>query len=142
MLDARLNMVLAGITAIVLALSPAFAQNTTFNAELKGASEVPPTDSTGSGKAQVTVDTGTKKISWMVTFNGLAGNPIAAHFHGPAAPGENAGIVIDISANLRSGSANVSDQQIADLQAGKWYINIHTAKFPNGEIRGQIQSAP
>jgi hypothetical protein len=30
---------------------------------------------------------------------------------------------------------------MADLQAGKWYLNIHTAKFPNGEIRGQVEPA-
>ncbi len=142
MLSPRSHLALAGLTGVLLAISSAFAQNMTFNAQLKGASEVPPTDSAGTGNAQVTVDTGDKKISWTMTFSGLTGNPTAAHFHGPAGPGENAPPVIDISGNIRSGSADVTDQQLADLQAGKLYVNIHTAKFPDGEIRGQVQTAP
>ena len=108
---------------------------------MKGSSEVPPTDSAASGSADVTLDTNTKKLSWTVSSSSLSGEATAAHFHGPAAPGANADPVVDISATLAKGSADVSDQQLADLQAGKWYINIHTAKFPDGEIRGQVEKA-
>jgi hypothetical protein len=74
-----------------------------------------------------------------VSSSGLTSEPTAAHFRGPAAPGANADPVLDISAALSKGSADLNDQQLADLQARKWYINIHTAKFPNGEIRGQVE---
>jgi hypothetical protein len=57
---------------------------------------------------------------------------------GPAV-GENADPVVDISASVASGSADITDQQLADLQAGKLYLNIHTQKFPDGEIRGQLE---
>jgi hypothetical protein len=110
-----------------------------FKADLKAASEVPPTNSTAAGAADITVDTATKKLSWIVTSSGLTGDATAAHFHGPAAPTENADPVVDISASLASGSADLTDQQLADLQAGKWYLNIHTEKFPDGEIRGQVE---
>ncbi|MRX36363.1 MULTISPECIES: CHRD domain-containing protein [Aminobacter] len=122
--------------------SPMYAETLKFKADLKAASEVPPADSSGTGSADVTVDTTTKKLSLTVTSSGLTGDATAAHFHGPAAAGENADPVVDISAAVASGTADITDQQLADLQAGKWYLNIHTQKFPDGEIRGQVEKAP
>ena len=63
-----------------------------------------------------------------------------AHFHGPAAPGANAPPIIvvkDLPSPMK-GTATLTDAQIADLQAGKWYFNIHTSAHPGGEIRGQL----
>jgi hypothetical protein len=108
---------------------------------MKGASEVPPTNSVGNGNAMVTLDTASKTLAWKITYSGLTGDATAAHFHGPAAPGANAGPVVDISGKIAEGSATLTDPQMADLQAGKWYLNIHTAKFPDGEIRGQVEPA-
>ena len=134
--------VLTGVAlAAILAWTPVLAETMKFKADLKGASEVPPTDSAGSGSADVTVDTDTKKLSWTINYSGLSGDAAAAHFHGPAAAGENAGPAVDISAAIMAGSADITDQLLADLQAGKWYVNIHTAKFPDGEIRGQLEKA-
>ncbi|MBB6469884.1 hypothetical protein HNQ96_005778 [Aminobacter lissarensis] len=125
----------------LLAVTPSLSETMKFKADLKAASEVPPTDSAGTGTAEVTVDSATKKLSWTVTSTGLSGDATAAHFHGPAAAGENADPVVDISSSVPSGSADLTDQQMADLQAGKWYLNIHTQKFPDGEIRGQVEKA-
>ncbi|MBC8038876.1 MAG: CHRD domain-containing protein [Rhizobiales bacterium] len=118
--------------------SPVLAEMLDFKTELKGTAEVPPNDSAATGTADVKVDTAAKQISWTITHSGLSGDATAGHFHGPAAPGENAGPVIDISGKIESGSADLTDAQLADLQAGKLYLNIHTAKFPDGEIRGQL----
>jgi hypothetical protein len=138
----RTNSILAGLaTALMMVSAPAFSETMTFKADMKGSSEVPPTDSAATGSADVTLDTATKKLSWTVTSTGLSGEATAAHFHGPAAPGASADPVVDISAAIAKGSADISDQQLADLQAGKWYLNIHTEKFPNGEIRGQVEMA-
>ncbi len=41
-----------------------------------------------------------------------------------------------------SGTASMTDAQIADLEAGKWYVNIHTAAHPGGEVRGQLKREP
>jgi CHRD domain-containing protein len=115
-----------------------FAASVKYRADMKGSKEVPPTNSSGSGKANITYDTKSKKLSWVVTYSGLSGEPTAAHFHGPAAPGKSAGPVVDISGDIKKGSAELTPDQAADLGAGKWYLNIHTEKFPDGEIRGQV----
>ncbi len=72
---------------------------------------------------------------------GLSGPATAAHFHGPAAAGANAGVVVPIGNNPPSpttGSATLTDDQIKDLEAGKWYANVHTEANKGGEIRGQM----
>ena len=133
------HLIFAGVIAGFALVSSASAETVTFKADLKGATEVPPTGSMGTATAQVVVDTATKKLSWTIVYAGLTGDPKAAHFHGPAGSGQNAPPVVNISAKIQSGSADLTDQQLADLQAGMWYVNIHTAKFPNGEIRGQVE---
>ena len=65
-----------------------------YVADLKGASEVPPTDSKGTGKVDATSDAASKKRTWTITYSGLTGDAVAAHFHGPAAPGANAAPVV------------------------------------------------
>ena len=133
------TLALAAAITASLAVAPVSAEMLTFKADLKAASEVPPTDSTATGTATVDVDTATKELKWTIQYSGLTGDATAAHFHGPAAVGENAGPAVDISGKIESGSATLTDAQLADLQAGKLYINIHTAKFPDGEIRGQVE---
>ena len=129
---------LALATTVVL-VGPAFAEK--FKAVLDGKSEVPPTTSTATGTADIDYDPATKKISWKLTYSGLSGAPKAAHFHGPAEPGKNGGVVVAIpnaTSSPAEGSATLTDAQAADLQAGKLYVNVHTEANPGGEIRGQV----
>ena len=133
-------------TAAVLALSamPAYAEMLKFTADLTAASEVPPTDSTGTGKVDATLDTDSKVFTWTVTYEGLSGDATGAHFHGPAAADANADPVVPLADPLASpinGNATLTDEQITQLQGGSWYFNLHTAKFPDGEIRGQVMAA-
>jgi hypothetical protein len=112
-----------------------------YKIALKSANEVPPNTSAGSGTADVTFDPQTKKLTWKVTYSGLTGPATAAHFHGPAEPGKNAGVVIpiqNIATSPAEGSATLTDPQAADLMAGRYYVNVHTAANPGGEIRGQV----
>ncbi|RUV98801.1 CHRD domain-containing protein, partial [Mesorhizobium sp. M1A.F.Ca.IN.020.03.1.1] len=97
----------------------------------------------GKETATFTFDTAKKKLSWNVKYSGLSGPATAAHIHGPAASGENAPPVIPFK-KLKSpikGSATLTDAQAADLEAGKYYVNVHTKANPDGEIRGQIEKA-
>jgi len=122
----------------------AVAETIGFKANLSGKNEVPPNTTTASGKADVSYDTVTKKLTWTVTFSGLTGPAIAAHFHGPADPKKNAGVAVLIGNNISSpakGSATLTDAQAADLMASRWYVNIHTVANKPGEIRGQVMKA-
>lgn len=134
------TLTLAMIGTVMLASSGlAQAEILTLKAEMTAAKEVPPAaDSKASGSATFTIDTETKKITWETTSRDLTGAATAAHIHGPAAEGENAGPLIDMSANIERGSADLTDAQLADVQAGRTYVNIHTEKYPDGEIRGQL----
>ena len=112
-----------------------------MKATLSGKSEVPPNTSAGTGTAELDYDAASKKLNWKVTYSGLSGPATAAHFHGPAEAGKNAGVAVAIpnaGTSPVSGSATLTDAQAADLVAGKYYINIHTAANPGGEIRGQV----
>ena len=94
--------------------------------------------------ATASLDTATKSLTWTVEYSGLSGPATAAHIHGPADPGANAGIVVPFTGNLASpikGSATLTDAQIAQLEAGKWYVNIHTEANKGGEICGQLVRA-
>ena len=122
----------------VFAAGPAFAEVLQFKATMDGKSESPPTDSAATATADIKIDTDAKTITWTTKSTGLTGAATAAHFHGPADPGANAKPEIDISKSIDQGTGPITDAQIADFSAGKIYVNIHTAKFPNGEIRGQV----
>jgi hypothetical protein len=138
-----LRSVVAGLSLVaLLAVAPAsFAASETYTAVLNTAAEVPPVDGKGSGMLTATYDTATKKLTYTVTYKELSGAAVAAHFHGPADAKSNAGVVVpvkEITPNQLKGEATLTDAQAADLQAGKWYFNIHTAANKGGEIRGQV----
>jgi hypothetical protein len=125
--------------AVIAFAGPAFAEK--MKATLDGKSEVPANTSAGKGTADIDYDAATKKLTWKLTYSGLSGPATAAHFHGPAAVGANAGVKVPITNATTSpveGSATLTDEQAADLIAGKYYVNVHTAANPGGEIRGQV----
>ena len=127
--------------AALLALTPAaFAATENYAADLKASAEVPANDSKGSGALTASYDTASKKLTYTVNYKDLSGPATAAHFHGPADAKANAGVVVPAkdAANPIKGEATLTDAQAADLQAGKWYFNIHTAANKGGEIRGQV----
>ena len=117
------------------------AEQINFKADL---APTPGVTSSGKGTATASLDTNTKTLTWTVDYSGLSGPATAAHIHGPADPGANAGIAVRFTGNLASpikGSATLTDAQIAQLEAGKWYVNIHTEANKPGEIRGQLVRA-
>jgi hypothetical protein len=132
---------IAGIALLVgLAGGTAQAEKVTLKADLKGSNEVPPNASPATGKAEATLDTATKELSWKVTYADLSGPAMGAHFHGPSEAGKNAGIALPFKTvqSPIEGTATLTDNQVADLLAGKWYANIHTGANPGGELRGQM----
>ena len=125
--------------AAITFAGPAFAEK--LKATLDGKSEVPANASAGTGTADLDYDAASKKLTWKLTYSGLSGPATAAHFHGPTEAGKNAGVAVAIPNATSSpveGSATLTDAQAADLLAGKYYVNVHTAANPGGEIRGQV----
>lgn len=98
--------------------------------------------SNGIGQAEVRFDAPSSTLSWVITYEGLSSMTTAAHFHGPARETGTAGVEVPITgANFQSGlvgSFILEPQQIADLEAGLWYVNVHTQNNAGGELRGQV----
>ncbi len=133
-----------GVSAALFAVSPAMAETVKMSATLEASQEVPPNDSTATGMVEATFDTDTKMLDWTIDYADLTGPASAAHFHGPAAAGENAPPMVPLSGDLASpvkGSATLTDEQAAALTDGKVYFNIHTAAHKDGEIRGQLEKS-
>jgi hypothetical protein len=135
----KTKTLLATLALGIAFAGPAFAEK--LKATLDGKSETPPNASTATGTADIDYDAASKKLTWKLTYSGLTGPATAAHFHGPAEAGKNAGVAVAIpnaTTSPNEGSATLTDAQAADLLAGKYYVNVHTAANPGGEIRGQV----
>jgi hypothetical protein len=134
-----------GGAALALLAAPVAAQTVNYTADLSGKNQNPAVQSDGTGALTASLDSKTKVLKWELRFWGLSGPATAAHFHGPADVKSNAGVVVPIAKagdlGPHAGQATLTDAQIADLNAGKWYVNVHTAKNAPGEIRGQVMKA-
>lgn len=141
----RRAALLAGVLLVAGCAAPGQGDGGTegFTAHLSGAQEVPPLSGGGGGGAHVVYDHRTQLIRWTVQFHGLSGPVTAAHFHGPAGPGQNAGVAVPFEGNLNAqplkGEARITPEQFGQLASGQWYVNLHTARHPQGEVRGQLR---
>jgi hypothetical protein len=138
----RRSLAIASIA--VLFAGTASAATVKFSTTLAATSEVPPSTSKGSGAATVSLDTATHEITYDVTFTGFASAATAAHIHGPAAAGKNAGVVVPLGNTPTSpihGTAKLTPEQEQQLTAGQYYVNVHTKNNPGGAIRGQLAAA-
>ena len=98
----------------------------------------------GTFAATVTKMGTTGTITWRLTFSKLTGQASAAHIH-IGATGRPGPVAVPLCGPCRSGvrrSATLQPAVLAALEAGRAYVNIHTARNPAGEIRGQIRAVP
>ena len=132
----------AMVAALAVVSFAARAETIKLKATLDAATEVPPKASSGTGTVTATLDTATEVFTYHIEFRDLTGPAVAAHFHGPAAVGVNAGPQVPIKTkpivSPIDGTATLTADQAKDLLDGKWYFNVHTAANPGGEIRGQV----
>lgn len=130
--------------------APATAPTQKFVATLSGAEQVPSVSSSATGTGTVVLNAAETQITVNMSFSGLTSNATGAHIHGAGVPGTNAGVLFDFSGVTPTATSGtipqqtfaISPSQVADLKAGLYYFNIHTANFGGGEIRGQVLLAP
>jgi hypothetical protein len=122
------------------------AEYTGNSLAMSGTQEVPVVTTSATGTIQAKYSQYSKNLTYTVTFSGLSGNAAAAHIHGTADLGINAVPMQTFvgfpakTAGTFSGSLLIDGVKFLEeyLLAGKYYINIHTAANPGGEIRGQL----
>jgi hypothetical protein len=110
-----------------------------------GANERPdPVTTEATGTLSGTYNKEDNMLDYTITWNNLSAPAAAMHFHGPAGPEETAPPVVPITgfatetSGTYTGMATLTEEQEADLLAGKWYYNIHTSTHQGGEIRAQV----
>ena len=98
-----------------------------------------------SGGIRGSVDPATGIMTFTLSFTGLSSPPTAAHFHGPAAPGQDAGVLEPIkltNQNPLRGRVTLKPSELVTLRRGLMYVNLHTKRYPAGEARAQLHLAP
>jgi len=114
----------------------------TYTATLAGAHEVPPVTSSGTGNVTATLNGTTLTVS--ANYSGLSGAAQLAHIHGPADAANTAAVACPLqiteSATVGTGTlaGTCTSFDVANLNAGMFYVNVHTAAHGGGEIRGQL----
>ena len=135
------------LTAIVLALpASAWADVYAYVAlPLTATQETSVPSSSGYGSVTALYDTATKTLVYSIVYQlNPEATATAAHFHGPAALGSNAGVAIGLptqptgNAGKLTGSVTLTAAQEAELLAGNWYVNIHSSLSSGGELRAQL----
>ena len=125
-----------------MALPPEPTGPIVFVADLSADEESAPTESPGSGHAEFTLDRATLKLSWVVTFDKLTTPLTSAVVRGPQKPGTNAGVLFELGPSTAKspikGAITINDGQLEYLLAGRMYVNLHTVKYKEGELRGQL----
>lgn len=137
------------VSCLMLALTSTLSVGeiiTVSNIVLDGFQPVPPTGSLATGLATVMINTETRNITIDGTFEGLEGDVLIGHLHGPGGFGMNSPLIIipmTIGGDFgRSGtfhaSQGVSQFQLNAILDSRSYINIHSFAYTEGEIRGQV----
>lgn len=138
-------MLTIGLSAFIFSTTASAQQK--FTVSLNGLQENPPVNSPGRGRCVLTLDTAETQITLSCTYSGLGSNASAANIHTNGPVGVNGPVLFNLtgasgtSGTLTLAPTAVTPAQVADLRAKRWYVNILTTNFPDGEIRGQIKIA-
>ena len=132
--------VLVGLAILCLAFAIPARADQRFYATLTGGQQVPAVASSGTGVGTVVLNTAETQILVNMSFSGLSSAATAAHIHGPAAAGANAGVLFGLAGVTAATSGSIPEQvipinaeQVTQLKAGQFYFNINTTNFGGGE---------
>jgi hypothetical protein len=132
------------VASVALAgVAGAASMSTTVSAKLTAKAEIPVQvvkNTKGTGSFTGTLNG--RKLVWKLTFGKLTGPALAAHIHMGKA-GKAGNVVVPLCAGTKCksgvhGTATLTPAVLKAVKNGGAYVNVHTAKNPNGEIRGQI----
>jgi hypothetical protein len=133
------------LSAMIFSITAAAQQK--FSVYLSGRQEVPANNSAGRGNCLMTLNSTETQVTVECNYRNLTSMVVGAHIHDNGPVGVNGPIRFDFSfTGGRDGTIdpltfNTTPEQVADLRANRWYVNIHTSNFPDGELRGQIKRA-
>lgn len=133
------------MSSILLLTMPVANAATIFVTTLAGTNEVPPNASPAFGFGKVVLNDAQTQITVDEDWFNLTAPATASHIHGPAAPGMNGPVLFPFMGVPAATTGAIPEQvfaitptQVAQLQAGLFYMNVHSSNFPGGEIRGQL----
>jgi Cu/Zn superoxide dismutase len=140
------------IAILVVALAAAIASAAAFaasadtvkvGAKLTVAAEVPKSHAPAAagGTFTATVNEKTRTVTWKLTYSHLTGAGFAAHIH-KGKPGVPGPVIVSLCGPChsgQSGTAHTTEAIVKSIRAGSTYVNVHTKRNPNGEIRGQVK---
>ncbi|TAE34720.1 MAG: CHRD domain-containing protein [Cytophagales bacterium] len=115
----------------------------TFGATLNGAQQIPVVSTTATGAYSASFDKTSKVLNYTVTYQGLT--PTMGHIHSvtaATAEGNTGAVSVPFAATLTTpliGQATLTQAQQDEMYANRTYANLHTAAYPDGEIRGNIK---
>ena len=133
------------LSAITFSMTAAAQQK--FSVYLNGRQEVPANNSSGSGTCMVTLNATETQVAVECNYRSLTSSVVGAHIHENGPVGVNGPILFNfnftggMTGSIGPLTFNTTPAQVAEMRAGRWYINIHTSNFTGGEIRGQIKRA-
>jgi hypothetical protein len=145
----RLAVLLGGVVLVVsvaatVALAKPTMSSMSFKANLDTRQEVPKEKGASiRASGNFTATLSGAKLTWKLTFDHLTGAATAAHIHS-GVKGKAGPVIVALCGPCKSpvsGSAHVSAAVVKMLQSGNTYVNVHTAKNPGGEIRGQVKGS-
>ena len=114
-----------------------------FRAEINAAQAVPLSTSSATGLGCFTLDADNNALHYEVSYSGLESAEVAAHIHVAPVGSNGMGAYTFPLGAIKIGTVELlTVTQIAEINAGLWYVNIHSTNFLSGEIRGQILPAP
>ena len=134
------SLVVLVVGAIVVA-GPAVAATKVITTKMTGKQESPKGDPDGSGTAKITLNSTKGRVCFDMTWSKI-GSPLAAHIH-KGAKGKAGDVVIPLFGNppaKHKGCVSAKKSLVAAIlkTPGAYYVNIHTAKYPGGALRGQL----
>jgi hypothetical protein len=107
--------------------------------QLSGANEVPPADPDATGTAIIVVVPAIDMVCWNLDWADIDGTVTAAHIHGTAPVGANAGVRVPLTVvDSAQGCTTDIDADLIAADPSQWYVNIHSTTYPGGAIRGQL----